>query len=378
MNILKENKTILSNKELRDTAKIVARFINSSTEKSDLITILEEILNNKMDKIEFYEFLLSNNFIKEDEKKHITGTVKLNALAAASLSKRKKINDAWLECAKTLIKTVSLANVEDWNIDNIQEIYLFGSILDINKTDYGDVDMAINLQRIDKDYNLLKEHQSEWVYNNMIPVNTKLIKEGFFYSNFQLIKDITNVSKFSSIHLIEDVERMVKDGCVVTSLKIWENKVVKNKNISSLNEKSKDWIKNNKSTYQKILLNLNNALNKLGVANISDKIFEESCDKYMYNLLLKEGATELKKYVDDMPNDSNIVFKKILRSGDIGAQVLGSLWELAETEEHKEFLISYYYIANDMNNDKFIENFDKGSESVDKTKKVEKTNKRLN
>lgn len=313
----------LSVKTLRDLAKILQQF--ESRNKIDFINVFQQNLVKNPEEI--FDFFVKNNFIEHSSNNKWTSTLTLRSIAGASLAKRKNSEQAWDEVAKLLVRTVVLSNSLGWNIETPNKLFLFGSMLNPDKKDYGDADLSLTTERTES-YEILKQIQNNWLTDFYDFTSSKCQSSYGFLDESQLKIDMMSSSKFPSIHYVHDIVELSKEANNLNNfpvLVLWENPdFIHNDNYDTKTIKamtlSNNWKKNNKEIYSVIQDNLNKALSKLGICTINDNKFKKSCEDYM----IKSLSTELTKKIisnEKQNRDVNIT-NKIVRLGEVGRKAI--------------------------------------------------------
>ena len=122
----------LTKKKLRDFAKKIKS--DSLISESDFKNVFNNSFHNKNYRDVF------NFFIEHIKENYYYGTTSLQALANASLSARKPPEKAWHEVALALVRVVALSQANNHNWCGVipTDFFIFGSMLNPTKKDYGD------------------------------------------------------------------------------------------------------------------------------------------------------------------------------------------------------------------------------------------------
>jgi hypothetical protein len=325
MNIGKlETISDLTVKEFRDLAKSL-RMLHDVKEEVILNAFKK---NSKINPSEMFEFFVKNGLLEkgliEGQEKTWSATLPLRAIAGASLQKRKSSIKAWDEVAKALARIVALSEPLGWVIQSPSKVFLFGSMLNPNKKDYGDADLVITFNK-NENIEILLDKQYDWLICYEEFVSKKFNTSMGFEDQAQLKQDIAAGSNFISINTNKDIEYLASEPENLgkfPAIVLWENKLfptTKEENESL--ELTKLWTNNNPHTYQEIKNRLNNALSKLGISAYDEPGFENSCKEYMKNSLtyeLSKKLPNLKKFGED----SNLV-NRMVRMGSVGFEAIG-------------------------------------------------------
>lgn len=318
----------LTLKELREISRVLKKI--GYFEKEEILETIKE--NSKINPINCFNFLVENKFLEKDESKNNskwTTTLKLRAIAIASLSKRKNSEKAWEEVAKLLARTVVLNESLDWSIETPSKLFLFGSMLDPNKKDYGDADLSVVFDRKDE-YEVLQEKQKEWFKTYSDFISSRFYNYFGFSNEAQIRQDMMAGSSFPSVHYINDIIMLSEQPDNINSFPVftlWENpqltKEDKREDISTVLNLSHKWKTEHPEVYKEIQNRLNKALSNLGIVSYTDSKFSDSCKEYVKREVIEELTKKLKNN-KKMDGDS-IIVNRIVRLGDIGFEAIGKV-----------------------------------------------------
>jgi hypothetical protein len=350
----------LTIKEIRDLARKLCHI--KAEDKSFILDTFKE--NPKINPDEMFVFFIENGLLDESNNK-FTATIALRAIAGASLDKRKNKEKAWDELAKALARTVALSSSSDWFIEKPSKLFLFGSMLNPTKADYGDADLALTLGRKDS-YDNLIEKQDNWLskyeeYSNFNPNSLG------FEDELQLKDDIASGSNFISIHNCRDIDVLSKAPNNIGNFPIftlWENNEFKNNGVSKDTqlalELSQQWKENNPYLHKEIQNCLNKALSKLGIMAYTEANFKVSCKDYIRDSLAKELSKRIKKA------DDSQILSKAVRMGNLGFEAIGQA--LKSTPTFNQELSKLNSLLNSMDKES-EKHYLKGFAEVEKIKR---------
>lgn len=267
--------------------------------KETLLKVLQE--NSQEDSKFLFNAFLESNLIKENAEGY-EPTILLSAIAGISFAKRKSSEDAWLEVAKIIARTVVLSSSIDWSIQSPSNLYIFGSMLDPNKKDHGDADLSLTTNVIE-DYNMLQKIQKEWL-NNYYPFISKRFDNSYFFADiYQLKSDIKSSSNFPSIHDTNDIIGLSELNTNFPIMNLWENELFKlskkNDNEKRCEELCLDWKKNNPQQYQIAQDKLKIALRKIGISSTNKQEYIIQCENYVKNTLKADIIRKIKNKLSD-------------------------------------------------------------------------------
>jgi hypothetical protein len=139
-----ESTNDLTVKEFRDLAKTLRSF--RDVKEDVILNAFKQ--NSQINPSEMFDFFIENGLLEkgiltEQQEQTWSATLPLRAIAGASLQKRKTSDKAWNEVAKAFARIVCLSDNLPWVIHSPSKLFLFGSMLDPNKKDYGDADLDI-------------------------------------------------------------------------------------------------------------------------------------------------------------------------------------------------------------------------------------------
>lgn len=321
----------LTAKDLRTLAQKLRSFHDYSKEL--YIATFKEI--SPLNPEQLFDFFVENNLLDKNKNDKWSSSTILRAIAGASLSKRKTSAQSWDEVAKLIARTVVLSKDIDWNIETPSHLFLFGSMLNPEKKDFGDADLCLFTYRKDE-YRTLQNIQKKWTDKYYDFLSNKCYSEFGFSDERQLKTDLISSSSFPSIHSSRDILFLAKEPYNVDKFPLfvlWENKYSNHESpeLSEAFQLSQHWKNKNPEFYEIIQKNLNNALTNLGMLPIEHSEFETSCEDYMVKSLCEELIKKLKSSDKDY-RDCNIV-NKIVRLGSLGLKVLSKTLENLP-EEH--------------------------------------------
>lgn len=326
MNISKLQTTSdLTIKEFRDLAKTLRSF--SDVTEDVIINVFKQ--NTKINPSEMFDFFIENGLLEkspvtEGQKQTWSSTLPLRAIAGASLQKRRNADKAWNEVAKSFARIVALSEPLDWVIHSPSKLFLFGSMLNPNKKDYGDADLALTFNRKGNIEDLI-DKQYDWLEHYLDYVSSKFNTSLGFEDQAQLKQDIAAGSSFISINTNRDIEYLSSEAENIGKFPVivlWQNK-----NFITTEEENKSldlaelWVKNNPETYNEIQKMLNLSLANLGIVPYTDPNFEQSCKEYMKNALAEELVKKLPN-IKKFGEDSNLI-NRMVRMGSIGFEAIG-------------------------------------------------------
>lgn len=147
--------------------------------------------------------LISNGFIELCENRYKL-TLKGNALCIAHCVppiNKEKADRIFQE----FMQRVEEVNNDDFYLYKIRKLLLFGSYLNPNNSDYGDIDIAFDLERKIENYDIFLESNRKLVHE--AKKNGKFfssfLDEMFYSKNLVLLK-LKDRNRYISLHSIED------------------------------------------------------------------------------------------------------------------------------------------------------------------------------
>lgn len=154
--------------------------------------------------------LISNGYLEKEEKdKDIyQRSVKGNALSNVRFVKRMNKQKADRVFEDFMARVESLNKSDDF-IYKVKRILLFGSYLNKENEDFGDIDLAVELEQRIKDNKAFEDAQQE-IINNAIE-NGKVfsnIVDELFYPEYLVFKFLKNSSRYISLHRIDQVSML--------------------------------------------------------------------------------------------------------------------------------------------------------------------------
>ena len=289
----------ITKKELRDFAKKINS--DSLITESEFKNVFNSSFHNKNYRDTFH-FFIENNFIKHIKEKYYYGTTSLSSLANSSLNARKSPEKAWNEVALALVRVIALSQANNHNWCGVipTDFFIFGSMLNPTKKDYGDADICIGRMLSCQRNKQFDKTQREWLikYSSYIPkkaINPYRVLDTEINQQILMIKNSKN---FLSIHDTSDPSNLSSENKDFPILKIWEysndllfdlfdEHDIKNRELSN------NWKNNNPRDAKEAIQKLNTALSQLELPSISSSNFKENCKKYYINLLASELVEEL-------------------------------------------------------------------------------------
>jgi hypothetical protein len=326
MNLNKlESTNDLTVKEFRDLAKTLRSF--RDVKEDVILNAFKQ--NSQINPSEMFDFFIENGLLEkgiltEQQEQTWSATLPLRAIAGASLQKRKTSDKAWDEVAKAFARIVCLSDNLPWVIHSPSKLFLFGSMLDPNKKDYGDADLAITFNKRE-DIEILLDKQYEWLEHYQDFISSKLNTSMGFEDQAQLKQDISAGSSFISINTNRDIEYLSSEPENIGKFPVmvlWQNK-----NLPSIKDENESlalanlWMETNPEAYLEIQTRLNQALSKLGIVPYTEPDFEQSCKDYMKNALTEELVKKLPS-VKKFGEDSTLV-NRMVRMGSVGFEAIG-------------------------------------------------------
>lgn len=150
--------------------------------------------------------LVALGYVEISHSEEYTCTVKGNALAQVKFVKR--MNRAKADRVfNDFMNRVYEVNNNDSFIYRVSKLILFGSYLNPDAEDYGDIDIAYKLDRKIDDYEEFEE-QNQRIINNAVH-NGKTFSsffEEWTYSRDIVLHYLKNRSPYISLHLPEDID----------------------------------------------------------------------------------------------------------------------------------------------------------------------------
>lgn len=152
----------------------------------------------------FISELISNDLIEPFEDGYKL-TLKGNALCVAKCIppiNREKADKIF----KEFMQRVEEINNDDYYSFRISKLYLFGSYLNTNNPDYGDIDIIFDLERKIKDNETFINLNSNLVYEAQ---NNGRYFSSFFdkiyYSQYLVLLKLKNKNRYISLHYINEI-----------------------------------------------------------------------------------------------------------------------------------------------------------------------------
>lgn len=147
--------------------------------------------------------LISNNFI-EPYNNIYSITLKGNAFSIARCVppiNREKADKIFQE----FMQRVEEVNNNDFYLYRVCKLFLFGSYLNIDNPDYGDIDIAFDLELKTKDYHVFLESNKKLVQEarEKGKIFSSYLDEVFYSFNLVLLK-LKNRNRYISLHSVED------------------------------------------------------------------------------------------------------------------------------------------------------------------------------
>lgn len=309
----------LTSKELRDVAKKIKFFSDYSKEL--YLEVFKEVspLHPEL----LFDFFVENNLLEKAPNDKWSSSVILRAIAGASLAKRKNHSQSWDEVAKLLARTVVLSKDLQWNVDTPSHLFLFGSMLNPDKKDYGDADVSLFISR--KDDSQVFVSQKEWLKKFYDFTSSKAYSSFGFVHESQLRLDMMAASNFPSIHAPKDIFYLSKEPYNLGNFPLmilWEHKncFIDTSEVKEAKNLSDNWKTKNTESYLYALNSLNSALCNLGISSVNDQDFEISCEQYMIDSLSSELSKKLQS--NDRENRDVVITNKVVRFGETGYKAI--------------------------------------------------------
>lgn len=335
----------LTAKDLREVAKKIRYFSDYS--KDLYLEVFKEV--SPLHPEILFDFFVDNNLLEKAPHDKWSSSVILRAIAGASLEKRKNHSQSWNEVAKLLARTVVLSKDLKWNVDTPSHLFLFGSMLNPDKKDYGDADLSLFIPRKD-DTKVLFQSQKEWLKKFYDFTSSKAYSSFGFLHETQLRLDMLSSSSFPSIHAPDDIFYLSKEPYNLGNFPLmilWENKEcsINNPEIQEAKDLSDNWKTKNPDFYLSALDSLNTALAQLGIKSVHDKEFESSCEDYIVNSLSTELIYKLQSSTKD--NRDVVITNKIVRFGETGYKAIFNALKNIDTSHLKKSKISQFMLNNE-------------------------------
>lgn len=180
------------------------RFSRGSSE--DLLTHISGYFNlTKQEATKIIEALVEEGYI-EKEGEVFYCTIKGNALSNVRFIKRMNKEKADKEFSE-FMKRVENLNQNNEFIYQVKRIVIFGSYLNPENKDFGDIDIGIELEPRIKDKKAFELAENEIISNAI--ENGKVfsnIVDELFYPQDLVFKYLKNKSRYISIHRMDQVE----------------------------------------------------------------------------------------------------------------------------------------------------------------------------
>lgn len=173
-----------------------------------LQTIMEYFELTKPSGINLLNELLNSGYAEQTKTDEYEVTVRGNALAQVRFVKRMdkakadKIFDEFM-------KRVAEVNEDENYIYRVSKLYLFGSYLNPETDDYGDIDIAYELERKINDDNRFSEASRRITANAIADgkVFSSIVEEMYYPWN-SVLRYLKNRSAYISLHRVEDIKAL--------------------------------------------------------------------------------------------------------------------------------------------------------------------------
>ena len=180
------------------------RFSRGSSE--DLLTHISGYFNlTKQEATNIIEALVEDGYIEKEGEVYYR-TIKGNALSNVRFIKRMNKEKADKEFSE-FMKRVENLNQNNEFIYQVKRIVIFGSYLNPENKDFGDIDIGIELEPRIKDKKAFELAENEIISNAI--ENGKVfsnIVDELFYPQDLVFKYLRNKSRYISIHRMDQVE----------------------------------------------------------------------------------------------------------------------------------------------------------------------------
>ena len=180
------------------------RFSRGSSE--DLLTHISGHFNlTKQEAPKIIEALVEEGYIEKEGEVYYC-TIKGNALSNVRFIKRMNKEKADKEFSE-FMKRVENLNQNNEFIYQVKRIVIFGSYLNPENKDFGDIDIGIELEPRIKDKKVFELAENEIISNAIEngKVFSNIIDE-LFYPQDLVFKYLKNKSRYISIHRMDQVE----------------------------------------------------------------------------------------------------------------------------------------------------------------------------
>lgn len=339
----------ISIKDFRDIAK------NIAFHDFRLNTLKQVMEKQKLTNPEkLLDFLLKHQYISNTESREKNvyyANTSLRSVANASLNKRKNKSYSWNALAKAIIRAEVIQHSSiDWAINKPKSIFLFGSMLDNSKENYGDADIIVSFsveEQQQQNYYKLKEKIANKYTNNNI-FDYKTYGEFGFQDETQIKIDIKNNNTFLSFCTERTAESLSKEDKYLNKtfplIQLWKTDNT-NLHISVLDKYNENlankWAIENQTAYHSVIDNLNHALNQIGVSNINSPNFKKDCKHYVQFELLNQAHLLAEEDLLYYSKQST----KMRRFGNLGIETLGIIakynyWSLETIKKSEDIEIN--------------------------------------
>lgn len=180
------------------------RFSRVSSE--DLLTNINGYFNlTKQEATKIIEALVEEGYIEKEGEVYYC-TIKGNALSNVRFIKRMNKEKADKEFSE-FMKRVENLNQNNEFIYKVKRIVIFGSYLNPENKDFGDIDLGIELEPRIKDKKAFELAENEIISNAIEngKVFSNIVDELFYPQNI-VFKYLKNKSRYISIHRMDQVE----------------------------------------------------------------------------------------------------------------------------------------------------------------------------
>ena len=180
------------------------RFSRDSSE--DLLTRISDYFNlTKQEATKIIEALVEEGYLEKEGEVYYC-TIKGNALSNVRFIKRMNKEKADKEFSE-FMKRVENLNQNNEFIYQVKRIVIFGSYLNPENKDFGDIDIGIELEPRIKDKKAFELAENEIISNAIEngKVFSNIVDELFYPQNL-VFKYLKNKSRYISIHRMDQVE----------------------------------------------------------------------------------------------------------------------------------------------------------------------------
>lgn len=281
-------------------------------------------------KLALLSFLEENDLLERGNGKSWKPTMNLIAVAGAKLSKRRTEEAAWESVAKMIARTVVMDEFPgEWNLRVPNRAYVFGSLLDSSKKDFGDADLILEQSDVgvtkfyeSEDYHERQRKQEEWFDENPLAFQASCWSMGTLSDDVQNVLDLKNGDAFLSIapprayYNLSSLPKYETNGFPLMS--IWKSDKNGDGADSELERAAESWSVKNAEAAMAVREKLDAAFLRMGLPRQCDANFKKACMDYVSLSMSEEILRKVEKSGTISCGMSGNAFGKALRRGVLG------------------------------------------------------------